>query len=100
MNKPEYHIFLCASFRLKGDPQGVCFKKNDGLAQYLENEILDRSLDAMISSTTCLKLCEKGPVMVVYPQNWWYAGVDSEEAMDAILDAMEDGRPAEAYLMD
>jgi (2Fe-2S) ferredoxin len=99
MNKPEYHFFVCNSFRLTGEAQGVCNKKGaPSLLQYLEEEILDRGLDGMVSSTGCLKLCEKGPVMVVYPQGWWYAEVD-EGKVDEILDALEDGNPVEDYLL-
>ncbi len=99
MDKPEYHIFVCNSFRLNGAPQGVCNKKGAvELLQMLENEIVDRDLNAMVSSTGCLKLCEKGPVVVVYPQGWWYAEVD-EDKLDEILDAMEEGNPAEEYLV-
>ena len=99
MNIPDYHIFVCNSFRLGGDPQGVCNKKDAvNLLQTLENEIIDRGLDAMVSSTGCLKACEKGPIMVVYPHGWWYSNVD-EKRLDEILDAMEDDQPVEAYLM-
>ena len=99
MNKPEYHFLVCNSFRLNGDPQGVCNKKGaPNLLQYLEEEILDRGLDGMVSSTGCLKLCEKGPVMVVYPAGWWYGEVD-EGKIDEILDALEEGNPVEDYLL-
>lgn len=27
MEKPEHHIFVCASFRADGDGKGVCKKK-------------------------------------------------------------------------
>jgi len=100
MRTPTYHIFVCASFRISGEPQGVCHKKSGAtLMQYIEEEILDRGLDAMISSTGCLKACEKGPILVVYPQNYWFGGVDSKDVIDEILDALEDGKPAEAYLL-
>jgi (2Fe-2S) ferredoxin len=99
MQKPEYHIFVCNSFRVQGDPQGACNKKGAAsLLQYLQDEIIDRGLDAMISSTGCLKICEKGPVMVIYPGGWWYTEVD-EGAIDDILDALEEGQPAESLLM-
>jgi len=99
MKKPKYHFLICNSFRLNGDPQGVCNKKDAvGLMQYLEEEILDRDLDAMLSSTGCLKLCEKGPVMVVYPQGHWYGEVD-EDKIDEILDALEDDGVVEDYLI-
>ncbi|MBN2643246.1 MAG: (2Fe-2S) ferredoxin domain-containing protein [Victivallales bacterium] len=99
MDKPDYHIFVCNSFRMSGEPQGICNKKNSaGLLQYIEEEILDRGLDAMVSATGCLKVCDRGPAMVVYPQNYWYGNV-TEAAVDDILDALENGEPCEEYLI-
>ncbi|NEO25514.1 MAG: (2Fe-2S) ferredoxin domain-containing protein [Kamptonema sp. SIO4C4] len=99
LQKPKHHIFVCASFRAGGDAQGVCDRKHaKSLIQYLENEIVDRGLDdVLISSTGCLKLCNHGPVMMVYPDNYWYGEVD-EDAIDEILDALEEGEPAADYL--
>jgi (2Fe-2S) ferredoxin len=100
MDKPQHHLLVCASFRTSGDPQGACFKKgsSDFLA-YLDGEILDRGLDARVSSTGCVKQCSQGPILIVYPEGHWYGGVDSEVAIDAILDALEDGDVAEDYLL-
>lgn len=99
MEKPDHHIFVCNSFRVGGDPQGTCNRKDaTALLQYLEGEIIDRDLNAMVSATGCLKLCEKGPVMVIYPGGWWYTEVN-EQKIDDILDALEDGQPAEGLLM-
>lgn len=99
MEKPTYHIFVCNSFRLSGEPQGVCNKKGaPDLLQYLEEEVVDRGLDAMVSATGCLKVCDRGPAMVIYPNNLWYGGVN-EEAIDEILDALEDGESVEEYLI-
>lgn len=99
MQKPEHHIFVCNSYRISGEPQGICNKKGAAnFLQYIENEILDRGLDAMVSSTGCLKICEKGPVMIVYPGGWWYGGVD-EDKIDEILDALEEGEPCEDHLL-
>ena len=78
---------------------GVCHKKANGSLAYIEGEILDRAMDAMVTSTGCMKRCDDGPVLVVYPQGDWYGNVDSEEAIDAILDAIEDGGKAEDYLL-
>ncbi len=99
MDKPDYHIFVCNSFRMSGEPQGICNKKGGpALLQYIEEEILDRGLDAMVSATGCLKVCDRGPAMVIYPQNYWYGNVN-EEAVDEILDALEDGEACEEYLI-
>ncbi|MEG6506393.1 (2Fe-2S) ferredoxin domain-containing protein [Nitratidesulfovibrio sp. 1201_IL3209] len=99
MPKPTHQILVCQSFRHKGEPKGVCFKQTDGFLQYLEEEILDRGLDILVTATGCLKACEEGPVLVVQPQNWWFKGVDSHDAIDAILDGIEDGEPSADYLM-
>jgi (2Fe-2S) ferredoxin len=88
---PEMHFFICNSYRASGDAKGVCNTKGAGdLLAYLETEILDRGLDAQVTGCGCLKLCTKGPVMVLYPQGKWFGEV-TEEKMDAILDAIEAG---------
>jgi (2Fe-2S) ferredoxin len=99
MGKPAHHLFVCSSFRAKGDPQGVCHKKSNGLLAYIEGEILDRGMDAMVTSTGCLKRCDDGPVLVVYPAAQWYGRIESEDAVDAILDAIEEGGQAEEHLL-
>lgn len=100
MAKPQYHILVCNSFRLSGEPQGVCNKKSAvDLLQYLEEEIITRGLDAQISSTGCLKVCDRGPAMVVYPAGWWF-GAMTEEKIDEVLDALDEGaEPPEDYLL-
>ena len=103
MDKPEHHIFVCASFRAGGETKGkggVCQKKGSlNFLPYIENEILDRGLNAQVTSTGCMKACEHGPVVVVYPEGTWYGEIDSEEKIDAILDAIEDGKAAEELLL-
>lgn len=101
MKKPENHIFVCGSFRVNGDAQGVCHKKGSiQLLQYMENELSDRGMTGVtVSSTGCLKVCDRGPVMVIYPQNWWYGHVESEDVIDEILDSLESGKPNEKYLI-
>ena len=100
MQKPKHHIFVCASFRASGDSQGQCHKKDStSLLGYLENELSDRGMDdVMVSSTGCLSRCEKGPVMIVYPEGFWYGEVN-EDKIDEVLDALEDGEPATSLLI-
>ena len=101
MEKPECHIFLCASFRANGDPQGICSKKGGAiLAQYLQEELGDRGMDGVaVSTTSCLKVCDRGATLVVYPSNLWYGNIDSEDAIDAVLDDLESGDVNEEYLL-
>ena len=100
MEKPKHHVFVCGSFRVAGDPKGICHRKDSGsLVQYLEIEVSDRGLDGVtVSSAGCLNLCEHGPVIVVYPEGHWYGKMD-EERIDQMLDALAEGQPAEALLL-
>ena len=101
MEKPKTHILVCASFRPNGDPKGKCHRKNSlEFLPYIENEIIDRGMeDVIVSSTCCLKMCDDGPIMVIYPDNTWYGRVETEDAIDEILDAIEDGEVAQDYLL-
>jgi (2Fe-2S) ferredoxin len=84
---------------MNGTPQGVCAKSGSGaLMQYLEEELSNRGLgDVAVSSTGCLKVCDRGPGVVVYPENWWFGHIDSEEAIDEVIDSIEKGSPSPKY---
>jgi (2Fe-2S) ferredoxin len=70
------------------------------LLQYLEGELADRGLsNVAVSGTGCLKVCDRGPALVVYPENWWFGHIDGEEAIDAVLDSVESGTPAADYII-
>ena len=100
MKKPEFHILLCNSYRVSGEAQGACNKKGAAnLLQYIMEEAADRGLDVAVSTTACLNVCEKGPVLVVHPNNDWYGNVISEDVVDEILDAIEEGGTADQYLI-
>ncbi|MGD2034408.1 MAG: (2Fe-2S) ferredoxin domain-containing protein [Bacteroidales bacterium] len=100
MKKPDYHILVCNSYRVAGDSQGACNKKGASeFIQYINDECMDRGLDVAVSSTACLNVCAQGPAIVIHPLNFWYGGIDSEEKIDEILDALENGEAAEEYLI-
>jgi (2Fe-2S) ferredoxin len=86
---------------MNGMPQGVCAKGGAGqLAQRLQEDLADRGLaDVAVSCTSCLGICDRGPALVVYPENWWFGHIDSEEAVDAVIDSIEAGSPAPEYLV-
>ncbi|MBF0199437.1 MAG: (2Fe-2S) ferredoxin domain-containing protein [Planctomycetes bacterium] len=100
MKSPEHHLFLCGSFRVNGEAQGVCTKnKSLELLSYLQGEVQDRMLDGVeVAATGCMNACAHGPVMIDYPSGQWYGKID-EDAIDAILDGIEEGTVAEDYLI-
>ena len=91
MEKPTYHILVCNSFRAGAQTKGFCHRKGvEQFIPYLEQEIVDRGLDAQVTACGCLKVCDRGPAMVVYPDGWWFGDIDSEEKIDLVLDSLED----------
>ena len=100
MQKPKHHILVCSSFRVKGDAQGACHKKGaTSLLPVIEEALSECGLDnVMVSTTGCLKACEKGPVLIVYPEGWWYGSV-TEDAVEDIIQALAQGKPADALLI-
>jgi (2Fe-2S) ferredoxin len=100
MKKPAYHILVCNSYRISGEAQGACNRKNaPALIQYMVESAADRGLDVAVSGTGCLNLCTQGPVIVVHPGNTWYGGIIEEAQMDELLDAIENGETAGKYVI-
>jgi (2Fe-2S) ferredoxin len=67
----ERHIFLCCD-----QTKPNCCSKEEGLEawEYLkrrlgELELLDRVFRTKVN---CLRVCEQGPIAVVYPEGVWY----------------------------
>ena len=47
----------------------------------------------------CLRICESGPVAVVYPEGRWYAGLVPEALSRLIEEELGRGRPVEDHLI-
>lgn len=96
MQKPKYHIFVCTSSRLSGQQKGFCHSKSstDIMGVFME-ELEDRGLsgDVMVTNTGCLGICEKGPIVIIYPDNVWYASVTVDDVEDIVEQHIEGGSP-------
>lgn len=86
MNKPTKHIFVCTSSRMTGVAKGFCHTKGaleiiQRFSEKLEEEDIT---DVMVSNTGCLKVCEKGPIAVVYPDNVWYGSLTADDVDEIV----------------
>jgi len=100
MKKPDYLILLCNSYRMVGEAKGTCLKRgSSNLIQYITEEAADRGLDVAVTTTACLNICPQGPVIIVQPNNYWYGGITDEDKIDQILEALEDNKAVEEYLI-
>jgi hypothetical protein len=100
MPTPAHHLFVCGSFRANGAPAGACAKKQSlALVQHLQEEVDSRGLSGRRRVDDRLpQLLRQRPVVIDYPSGHWYKGV-TEDAADAILDAIENGTVAEEFLL-
>lgn len=48
-----------------------------------------------INSAGCLDRCEKGPVLVIYPEAVWYTYIDQDDIDEIIAEHLQNGRVVE-----
>ncbi|WP_321504282.1 (2Fe-2S) ferredoxin domain-containing protein [uncultured Methanoregula sp.] len=96
MQKPTHHIFVCTSSRPSGQQKGFCHTRAglEVMAKFQE-EIEERGIggEVFLSNTGCFGICEKGPVVVVYPGNVWYGPVTPGDVPDILDSHIEGGVP-------
>jgi (2Fe-2S) ferredoxin len=94
MQKPKFHIFVCTSSRPNGQQKGFCHTKAgvDVMTRFME-EIEERDIggEVFLSNTGCFGICEKGPLVVVYPDNVWYGSVTPDDVPEIIEQHIEGG---------
>lgn len=88
MVNPKYHVFVCTSCRINGTQKGFCYSKGSvDLVQRFMEEIDDKELtsEVMVTNTGCFGICDKGPVVVIYPEGTWYGNV-TEDDIETIVE--------------
>lgn len=48
-----------------------------------------------INTAGCLDRCEKGPVLVIYPEAVWYTYIDQDDVDEIISEHLQNGRVVE-----
>jgi len=76
MGQYARHVFVCTG----GD---TCPTQGDveAFVKYLRDEVAKAGLrqDIRINKSGCFSQCGHGPMMVVYPDDVWYAGVQASD---------------------
>ena len=94
MIAPKYHVFLCTSCRANGVQKGFCHSKGsvDLIGQLMEEiDENDLSSDVMVTNTGCFGICDKGPIMVVYPEGTWYGNLNEDAISRIVTEHFEGG---------
>ena len=77
---------------------GTSCGENMPLLQYLKKRVQEAGIPVRVNRAGCLGVCEGGPIMVVYPEGVWYAGLTPERIDRIVEEHFRQGRPVREWV--
>jgi nitrite reductase/ring-hydroxylating ferredoxin subunit/(2Fe-2S) ferredoxin len=92
MGQYARHVFVCTSGETcptQGDTEQFVKKLRAGVQK------AGRQADVRVNKAGCFSQCGHGPMIVVYPENVWYAGVQDADLDEIVASHIVGGAPVE-----
>ncbi|HOO05535.1 MAG TPA: NADH-quinone oxidoreductase subunit NuoF [Ruminococcus sp.] len=92
-SKYERHVLVCGGTGCtsSGSPKIIAKLKEELAANGLSDKV-------QIVKTGCFGLCERGPIMIVYPEDSFYSRVNVDEIPRIVKEHLVDGNPVKEFL--
>ena len=102
MGRFQKHIFVCINERKAEDKRGCCSSKGAlDLLSYLKGRVHEMVLKSKVrvNKAGCLDACSKGPTLVIYPDEVWYAPRTEEDMEEILLKHIQNNYPVERLIL-
>jgi len=102
VSKREHYFFVCHNVRPDGNPRPSCGRSGSPeVYAALKAELQHRGLAKTVAracTSSCLDMCDDGPIVGVQPGNTFY-GHMTVERVPAIVQALLDGNEVQEFLV-
>lgn len=90
----RYHVIVCTQQKME-NVTSCAAGGGPAVAEALREQLGRQGLanDVMVSTTGCLGACDRGPVVIVYPDATWYGPVKPADVAEMVASHLQEGRP-------
>ena len=100
----SHHLLLCAT-----PTKAKCCDPEIGAASWdaLKQQVRELDLEnpsrvqgiVLRSKADCLRICDQGPILLVWPDGTWYGGVTPERISSILQQHIIQGQPIEEWVL-